>query len=87
MNERPEATDHRMPLDVTVDHFWNYVGNLPLDEIFEEGEIAGRTEEIGTKGPKMFVREILHGVKGIDRGSFELRQRRRKGLPSGANGN
>jgi hypothetical protein len=44
----------------------DYVRDLPLNESFEEGEISRQTGELGMKVPKMFVREILRGVKGID---------------------
>jgi hypothetical protein len=43
-----------------------YVKDLPLNESFEESEICLATKEKGMKVPKMFVRELLHGVAGID---------------------
>lgn len=65
MNDR-QATHSDETLSRYRQTLLDYVRELPLNEVFEEGQISRRTEELGKKVPKMFVREILRGVKGID---------------------
>ncbi len=66
MDTKPQTTESSESFNRYRQTLLKYVDTLPLNETFEESAISQATELEGHKVPKMFIREILTGVSGID---------------------